>query len=157
MIRQLPSLGTFRIEKVSFDDVFEKEKHFWDRGTHFIRWSNTKIVLFVLSFVVSYASFGQTTTVRYVRTEPNGVQVYESIGNEGVLKQDYSVSASPVKKEIEEFSLSECKDAIYHIDNKIQAIRATPDSPERKEILDAYEKGKKRVLDRIEALTSNTH
>ena len=157
MSRELPDLGTFRIEKVLFDNVFEEGRRFWGGGTHFIGLANPKIVLCILSFVVSCVSFGQATTVRYVRTEPNGVQVYESIGNEGVLKQDYSVPVSPVKREIEEFSLSECRDAIYHIDNKIEAVKATPETPERKERLDTYEKGRKRVLDRIQVLTSNTH
>ena len=157
MIRQLPILGTFRIGKALFNDVFEERKRFWGRGSHFIGWANPKTALFLLSFVVSCVSFAQTTTVRYVRTEPNGVQVYESIGNEGVIKQDYSVPASPIKREIDEFSLSECQDAIYHIDNKIAVVKETPDTPERKERLETYEKVKKRVLDRIEVLTSNTH
>jgi hypothetical protein len=158
MGRQLPSFGTFHIREVLVDDVFGgKGKHFLGLGNHFIYWANPKIVLFIFSFMVSCASFGQTSTVRYVRTEPNGVQVYESIGNEGVLKQDYSVPSSPAKREIEEFSLSECREAIHHIDSKIEVIKATPDGPERKEKLDTYEKGRKRVLDRIEVLTSNTH
>lgn len=158
MIKQLPSFGTFLVREVLMDDVCNgKRKRAMDWGPYFIYWANPKIGLIVLSFAVSLVSFGQTSTVRYVRTEPNGVQVYESIGNEGVLKQDYSVPASPAKREVEDFNLSECRDAIYHIDNKIEVVKAAPDNPERKERLDTYEKWKRRVLDRIEVLTSNKH
>lgn len=88
--------------------------------------------------------------VKVVRTEPNGVVIYESVG----VANPQEASATPFVQVREaaptflELSQSELESRLYDVDRKLTLAREEED-PER---ITVYEQEKQRVLQRIEAV-----
>jgi len=78
-----------------------------------------KKILFIFLFVSkAFFTFSQTQNSHIlVRTESNGVQVYESVGNESL--SEISFTNIPVKT-LSEWNLEECENALYYIGLKIE-------------------------------------
>lgn len=110
-----------------------------------------KLLLLVLLSTVNNAVFAQSQTLSQpIRTESNGVKVYEATGNEGPV-----VTIEPktvVSKTINDWSLLECQDALYFIDLKIEEIKGSNIDIDQIEL---YEQQKLQIIARKQFLISN--
>lgn len=88
---------------------------------------------------------------KLVRTEPNGVEIYEAPGV--VRPEDAVITAQPIVRTpaptFLELSKSELETRLYDVERKLTLAREEED-PER---IAVYEDEKQKTLDRIEAVT----
>lgn len=106
------------------------------------------VFLFVGGTYSLYAQ--QTAQLKLVRTEPNGVQVFESTG---VEKNQISETVNPPSRSMNDWNKEECENALYFINLKIDKMKET----EGNELLiQDYEAQKARINERMNSLIS-TH
>lgn len=80
-----------------------------------------KILVVFLLACGSYNSFAQEKSqLILVRTEPNGVQVYESVGNEGKAE---NIQVNTPVRSMNDWNLEECENALYFIRLKISSMK----------------------------------
>lgn len=85
----------------------------------------------------------------YVRTEPNGVQVYQATGVETTLSQKGQAINSPLT--ISDWDQVACESALYYIQLKQELLIGKEDAAEQNKY---YEEQKGLINTRLKQLTS---
>ena len=105
--------------------------------------------LLILAFIgISFLSAAQEKSPKSVRTEPNGVMVYEAQGNESVTP--ITILSNPTKS-MNDWSLEECENALYYIELKIQALKTAQNNAVS---IKEYEAQKKLIQERVVLLNA---
>lgn len=107
--------------------------------------------MLIVACMCAIASYGQESksSGKVVRTEPNGVVVYEAKGVQG--KSNRKVAAPVVRSSaptLDELSLEELKERLYHIEQKLEKAQEDGNS----EDVSRYKEARKTVVSRIEEI-----
>jgi hypothetical protein len=109
-----------------------------------------KLLLFPMLLSGSFALQAQEKTQsNYVRTEPNGVQVYQATGVETTLPKVEQVQTTPIA--ISDWDKAACESALYYIQLKQELLIGKEDAAERNIY---YEEQKALINTRLKELTS---
>lgn len=110
-----------------------------------------KILLLALMLMSgSLALYAQEKTEsNYVRTEPNGIQVYQATGVETTLSQKNQAINSPLT--ISDWDQAACESALYYIQLKQELLIGKEDAAERSKY---YEEQKALINARLKELNS---
>lgn len=111
-----------------------------------------KYLSMIFFLMISFFVYSQENKqVHYLRTEQNGIQVYESTGVER-----NTLTASVVERKVKtiaDWSLDDCDNALYFLGLKIESVKQEAGNQEQ---LQLYLKEKERIEERKNELTSNT-
>ena len=97
----------------------------------------------------------QSAEPRYLRTEGNGVKVYQASGNIDPISEPIPQTqpeSERLVRTIEEYTLEEVQDVLVHCEEKLNEARASQDTA----AIAVYESDLKRLLKRQHELTQ-TH
>lgn len=109
----------------------------------------------LLSIAMLCAIFGhaqQSAEPLYLRTEANGVKVYQTSGNVDPVTEPIQQPQSESERTprtIEEYTLEEVQNVLIHCEEKLAEARASQDTA----AVTAYESDLKRLLKRQQELT----
>lgn len=109
-----------------------------------------KKLLFFFLFVggTFYSNAQEKTPLKLVRTEPNGIQVYEASGNETLISNEQLNSPS---RNLNDWNLEECENALYFVGLKIERMKENEGNELQ---IQEYEAQKVLIQDRMKTLNS---
>ena len=115
---------------------------------------NQKTLILLMTFG-TFNLFGQESspTPKHIKTESNGIQIFEAPGNHNKVTQPLD---SPESSAIKDWSLEECENALYYVDLKIENSKEN-DSEIEREQLELYETQKSAIIARIKLLSNTTN
>lgn len=105
-------------------------------------------IFLILAGGTFYSAAQEKSSSKLVRTEANGIQVYEATGNETVVPNELVISPT---RTINDWNMEECENALYFIDLKIEKMKENEGN--ENQILE-YEAQKVLINERMNSLTS---